>query len=241
MNCRRELYLLRCDELLVVSKFTRLCLGLYITRIDECQLNVEVNNHDSPSSTYSLCCSESGFSSDADHFLTCQATDQFDLSNPNFVISNLFNTKFQNAKSFSSVNHYIRSQSSSCLWTSSTGSNDSEAISDPPSGLFHGIYNRTPTKLVSSSVECNGKSGQNDKGKTNEYKYPAKQSKCTSDICFRRTSSLEDSGCNNSNIRSANHHNLGSPYSRFRSSDSGLKPGCVHLSDPYIISYVNGD
>ncbi|VDO74245.1 unnamed protein product [Schistosoma margrebowiei] len=87
------------------------------------ELNFDVNNRVdySTSSVYSLCCSESGFASDADQFLTCQAADQLGLSNSNFVISDLFTTKSKNRKSFSSVNDNILSQSSDCLWTSNTG------------------------------------------------------------------------------------------------------------------------
>lgn len=102
-------------------------------------------------------------------------------------------------------------------------SNDSEAISDSPSGLFHEIYNRTPTKLVSSSMEPNGKSGDNDNDKTNKYKYSAKQPNCPFDICFEQTNSLEDFNRDNLSMHVADTHDLGSLYSRFHSSDSGLK------------------
>ncbi|CAI2724617.1 unnamed protein product [Schistosoma spindalis] len=204
-------------------------------------LNFEVNNRIdySTSSVYSLCCSESGFASDADQFLTCQAADQLGLSNSNFVISNLFTTKSKNKKSFSSVNDNI-SQSSDCLWTSSTDSNDSEAISDSPSGLFHEIYNRTPTKLFSSSMEPNGKSDNNDNDKTNKYEYSAEQSKRPFDVCFEQTNSLEDFNQDNLSMYVADNHDLGSLYSRFRSSDSGLKRKCSSANRIRLTSW-NGE
>ena len=102
-------------------------------------------------------------------------------------------------------------------------SNDSEAISGSPSGLFHGIYDRTPTKLVSSSTERNGKSDDNDNDKTNKYKYFAKQSKYPFDICLEQTNSLEYFNRNNLKMHVADNHDLGFVYSRFHSSDSGLK------------------
>ncbi|CAH8477070.1 unnamed protein product [Schistosoma rodhaini] len=191
-------------------------------------LNVEVNNRTdySTSSVYSLCCSESGFASDADQFLTCQSTDQFES---------------KNRKSFSSVNDNIRSQSSDCLWTSNTDSNDSEAISDSPSGLFHGIYDRTPTKLVSSSTERNGKSDDNDNDKTNKYKYFAKQSKYPFDICFEQTNSLEYFNRNNLKMHVADNHDLGFVYSRFHSSDSGLKRKCSSANRIRLTSWSGED
>ncbi|VDP36602.1 unnamed protein product, partial [Schistosoma mattheei] len=207
------------------------------------ELNFDVNNRIdySTSSVYSLCCSESGFASDADQFLTCQAADQLDLSNPNFVISDLLTTKSKNRKSFSSVNDNILSQSSDCLWTSNTDSNDSEAISDTPSGLFHEIYNRTPTKLVSSSMEPNGKSDDNDNDKANKYKYSAKQSKCPFDICFEQTNSLEDFNRDNLSMHVVDHHDLGSLYSRFHSSDSGLKRKCSSANRIRLTSWSGED
>ncbi|CAH8461207.1 unnamed protein product [Schistosoma bovis] len=206
-------------------------------------LNFDVNNRIdySTSSVYSLCCSESGFASDADQFLTCQAVDQLGLSNSNFVISDLFTTKSKNRKSFSSVNDNILSQSLDCLWTSNTDSNDSEAISDSPSGLFHEIYNRTPTKLVSFSMEPNGKSGDNDNDKTNKYKYSAKQPKCPFDICFEQTNSLEDFNRDNLSMHVADTHDLGSLYSRFHSSDSGLKRKCSSANRIRLNSWSGED
>ncbi|CAH8462734.1 unnamed protein product [Schistosoma curassoni] len=206
-------------------------------------LNFDVNNRIdySTSSVYSLCCSESGFASDADQFLTCQAADQLGLSNSNFVISDLLTTKSENRKSFSSVNDNILSQSSDCLWTSNTDSNDSEAISDTPSGLFHEIYNRTPTKLVSSSMEPNGKSDDNDNDKANKYKYSAKQSKCPFDICFEQTNSLEDFNRDNLSMHVVDHHDLGSLYSRFHSSDSGLKRKCSSANRIRLTSWSGED
>ncbi|XP_018646357.1 hypothetical protein Smp_139540.1 [Schistosoma mansoni] len=204
-------------------------------------LNVEVNNRTdySTSSVYSLCCSESGFASDADQFLTCQSTDRF--GNSNFNIPNLFTTESKNRKSFSSVNDNIRSQSSDCLWTSNTDSNDSEAISDSPSGLFHGIYDRTPTKLVSSSTERNGKSDDNDNDKTNKYKYFAKQSKYPFDICLEQTNSLEYFNRNNLKMHVADNHDLGFVYSRFHSSDSGLKRKCSSANRIRLTSWSGED
>ncbi|CAH8463820.1 unnamed protein product [Schistosoma margrebowiei] len=206
-------------------------------------LNFDVNNRVdySTSSVYSLCCSESGFASDADQFLTCQAADQLGLSNSNFVISDLFTTKSKNRKSFSSVNDNILSQSSDCLWTSNTDSNDSEAISDSPSGLFHEIYNRTPTKLVSSSMEPNGKSDDNDNDKTNKYKYSPKQSKCPFDICFEQTNSLEDFNRDNLSMHVVDNHDLGSLYSRSHSSDSGLKRKCSSANRIRLTSWSGED
>ncbi|CAH8463904.1 unnamed protein product [Schistosoma haematobium] len=206
-------------------------------------LNFDVNNRIdySTSSVYSLCCSESGFASDADQFLTCQAVDQLGLSNSNFVISDLFTTKSKNRKSFSSVNDNILSQSSDCLWTANTDSNDSDAISDSPSGLFHEIYNRTPTKLVSSSMEPNGKSDDNDNDKTNKYKYSAKQPKCPFDICFEQTNSLEDFNRDNLSMHVADTHDLGSLYSRFHSSDSGLKRKCSSANRIRLNSWSGED
>ncbi|CAH8460244.1 unnamed protein product [Schistosoma intercalatum] len=205
-------------------------------------LNFDVNNRIdySTSSVYSLCCSESGFASDADQFLTCQAADQLGLSNSNFVISDLLTTKSKNRKSFSSVNDNILSQSSDCLWTSNTDSNDSEAISDTPSGLFHEIYNRTPTKLVSSSMEPNGKSDDNDNDKAKKYKYSAKQSKCPFDICFEQTNSL-DFNRDNLSMHVVDHHDLGSLYSRFHSSDSGLKRKCSSANRIRLTSWSGED
>lgn len=72
-------------------------------------------------------------------------------------------------------------------------------------------------------MEPNGKSDDNDNDKANKYKYSAKQSKCPFDICFEQTNSLEDFNRDNLSMHVVDHHDLGSLYSRFHSSDSGLK------------------
>ncbi|KAH8852296.1 hypothetical protein KSF78_0001086 [Schistosoma japonicum] len=179
-------------------------------------LNVEVNNQidESASDTYSLCCSESGFASEGDHFLTCHETNQ---SSADFIISNLFNTKFQSTNSLYSTNHNICSQ---YLRITNPDSTHSEEITDSSLDLNHEMHSRTPIKSISSVVGCN-EMGDEDNDKNIEHTFSSKQSECLFDVGFEQTRSLELSNRTNATIHTSSYHDLSSLQSRLLSSDSG--------------------
>ncbi|KAK4474159.1 hypothetical protein MN116_003460 [Schistosoma mekongi] len=186
-------------------------------------LNVEMNNQvdESASDTYSLCCSESGFASDGDHFLTCLETNQ---SSSDFIIPNLFTSKSRSTNSLYSTNPIIRSQ---YLRITNPDSNHSEEITDSSLDLNHEMHSRTPIKSI-SLVGCN-EVGDENNDRNVEYKFSAKQSECMFDVCFRQRRSLELSNRANAIIHASSYQNLSSFHSRLLSSDSGLRSKCSSL------------